>query len=81
MRAAYLRHYLPSDSNLYVNNLRIKCIKLPTTHLRNSVSEIIGVNKRPQIILLVLLGCLLLRCLLLLRTIITATFLLLLFLV
>ena len=43
MRAAYL-HYPPSDSNLYVNNLRMECIKLPTTHLRQvaSPTKIVG---------------------------------------
>ena len=43
MRAAYLRHYPPMTATyLYINNLRMECIKLPTTHLRNSVSEIIA---------------------------------------
>ena len=50
MRAAYLWHYPPSDSNLYVNNLRIECIKLTATHLRQvpSPTEIIRVNERLQ---------------------------------
>ena len=60
----------------------MKCIKLPTTHLRQvtSPTKIVGVNKRLWMSLLVLLGCLLLRCLHLLH-LITAAFLLLLFLV
>ena len=43
MRAAYL-HYPPSDSNLYVNNLRMECIKLTATHLRRvaSPTKIVG---------------------------------------